>query len=100
QDIFRDCDLYIGPSDRIGLVGPNGTGKTTLFRLILGEEEPTGGEISRPKDLRIGYLPQSLIRFHGKTVLGLVTDTAEDLMRIQRELDEVTRALDEGPSHD
>ncbi|NIS72788.1 MAG: ATP-binding cassette domain-containing protein [Proteobacteria bacterium] len=100
QDIFRDCDLYIGPSDRIGLVGPNGTGKTTLFRLILGEEEPTAGEISRPKDLRIGYLPQSLIRFHGKTVLGLVTDTANDLIRIQRELDEVTRALDEGPSHD
>jgi ATPase subunit of ABC transporter with duplicated ATPase domains len=49
QDIFRECDLHIGFNDRIGLVGANGTGKTTLLRLILGEEEPRRGEILKPR---------------------------------------------------
>lgn len=100
QDIFLDCDLHIGPSDRIGLVGPNGTGKTTLLRLILGEEAPNSGEISRPRDLRIGYLPQSLIDLGGKTVLGLVVDAAGDLKRIQTELHETTRSLERAEFHD
>jgi len=100
QDVLRECDLYIGPADRIGLIGPNGTGKTTLLRLILGEEEPNRGEISRPKDLRIGYLPQSLIAFKGNTVLGLVMGTADDLKQIERELHETTRSLEEAQSHD
>jgi ATP-binding cassette subfamily F protein 3 len=100
QDIFRGCDLYIGPSDRIGLTGPNGTGKTTLFRLILGEEESSRGEISKPKDLRIGYLPQSVVTFKGKTVLGLVTDIAGNLKKIQKELRETARSLEKAQSHD
>jgi len=94
QDIFLDCNLHIGPSDRVGLIGPNGSGKTTLLRLILGEEEPSSGEVSRPKDLRIGYLPQSLVSFKGKTVLGLAMDTAGDLQRIARELRETTGCLE------
>lgn len=100
QDVFRGCDLYVGPTDRIGLIGPNGTGKTTLLRLILGEEEPSSGEISRAKDLRTGYLPQSLIDLRGETVLGLVVDAAGDLKRIQRELHETTRSLEKADSHD
>jgi len=100
QDVFRNCDLHIGLTDRIGLVGPNGAGKTTLFRLILGEEEPSRGEISKPKGVRIGYLPQSMIRFKGKTVLRLVTDTASGLKQIQRELQEVASALEKAQSHE
>ena len=93
QDIFRDCDLHVGPSDRIGLIGPNGSGKTTLLRLIMGEEEPSSGEISRPKDLSIGYLSQSLIDFKGKTILSVVMDVSGGLRRVRRELHETTRSL-------
>ncbi len=100
QDIFRDCELYIGSSDRIGLIGPNGAGKTTLFRMILGEEEPNSGEISRPRDLRIGYLPQDLIEFKGETVLGLTLDIAGDLKQIQGELDRTVEALENARFHD
>ncbi|MBW2120896.1 MAG: ABC-F family ATP-binding cassette domain-containing protein [Deltaproteobacteria bacterium] len=100
QDVLRECDLHIGPTDRIGLIGPNGAGKTTLLRLILGEEEPNSGEISRSKDLRIGYLPQSLVDLEGRTVLSLTLDAAGDLARIERELEETTRALERSVSHE
>jgi ATP-binding cassette subfamily F protein 3 len=99
QDVFRDCDLHIGPSDRIGLVGPNGAGKTTLLRLILGEEQPNAGAIFKPKDLKIGYLPQSFINLKGKTVLGLLLEAKGDLRSVQEELDETTRYL-EGASEE
>ncbi len=100
QDIFRDCDLHIGSFDRIGLIGPNGSGKTTLLRLIIGEEEPSSGEISRPKDLNMGYLPQSLIDFKGKTILSLVMDAAGGVRRVQRELHETTSSLQHAEFHE
>jgi ATP-binding cassette subfamily F protein 3 len=100
QDVFRGCDLYIGPSDRIGLVGSNGTGKTTLLRLILGEEQPSSGEVSRPKDLRIGYLPQSFVDLGGRTVLNLVMDTARELKRIRGELRKTSASLEKALSPD
>ena len=52
-----------------GLVGPNGIGKTTLFKMILGEESPDEGTIRKRPRLRIGYLPQELETITGKTVL-------------------------------
>ena len=98
QDIFRECDLHIGFNDRVGLVGANGTGKTTLLRLILGEEEPRRGEIVKPKDLTIGYLPQNMIHVAGKTTLGLVMDTAGDVKKVERELHKTTNALQQAES--
>ena len=58
KDLFIDCELFIGPGDRVGLVGENGTGKTTILRMLLGLEAPNSGKIVKPKGLRIGYLPQ------------------------------------------
>ncbi|HCV25163.1 MAG: ABC transporter [Gemmatimonadetes bacterium] len=56
--IFADVSLRIEADDRIGLVGPNGEGKTTLLRLIAGLDSPTTGSIHRRRDLRVGYLAQ------------------------------------------
>lgn len=58
QKILEDIDLVINEIDRIAIVGPNGTGKSTLLKIITGALEPDDGEVSRNKDLRIGYLPQ------------------------------------------
>jgi len=58
HDIFRDLSGAVPHESRIGLVGPNGIGKTTLLRLFAGLEEPSGGSLHRARGLRVGYLPQ------------------------------------------
>jgi ATP-binding cassette subfamily F protein 3 len=58
QDIFWDVTCSVAHGDRIALVGRNGTGKTTLLRILAGLEQPTAGRVHRAKGLRIGFLPQ------------------------------------------
>ncbi|MBD3379337.1 MAG: ATP-binding cassette domain-containing protein [Candidatus Omnitrophica bacterium] len=60
QVLFESADLNIGPGEHIGLVGRNGHGKTTLFRMLTGRESPDTGTINVPKGYRIGYLDQQL----------------------------------------
>jgi ATP-binding cassette, subfamily F, member 3 len=67
--LFDEASAHLRPQTRVGLVGPNGTGKTTLFRMILGEESPDEGTIRKRPRLRIGYLPQELETIAGKTAL-------------------------------
>ena len=68
QILFRDLSFNINKCEKIGLVGRNGHGKTTLFKLILGYIEPDDGSISTPRDYRIGHMEQH-IRFSRETVL-------------------------------
>ena len=72
KTLFTNLNLLLGQKQRIGLVGRNGTGKSTLFKLILGEEQADDGEISIPKGYKIGALKQHL-KFSEKT---LVDETA------------------------
>ena len=60
QKLFEDVSINFNKGERIGLVGRNGNGKTTLLRMITGEEIPDSGEISRPKDYSLGYLRQHI----------------------------------------
>src|SRR3989338_7590955 len=68
QVLFEGATLQMSPGERLGLVGRNGHGKTTLFRLLLGEEEPDSGTISIPRNYRLGHLAQQ-IHFTQPTVL-------------------------------
>jgi ATP-binding cassette subfamily F protein 3 len=68
RTLFENVTLVIAPRERVGLVGRNGMGKSTLFKIILGEEVSDGGEVAIPKNYRIGALEQHL-RFEGKTIL-------------------------------
>jgi len=67
--LFDAASAHLRPHSRVGLVGPNGTGKTTLFKMILSEESPDEGTIRKRPRLRIGYLPQELETIIGKTAL-------------------------------
>ena len=68
RELFADVSFQMNAGERLGLVGRNGHGKTTLFRLILGQEEPDSGEITIPRNYRIGHLEQHL-HFTRPTIL-------------------------------
>ncbi len=68
RELFVDVIFQMNAGDRLGLVGRNGHGKTTLFKLILGQEEPDSGEITIPRNYRIGHLEQHL-HFTQPTIL-------------------------------
>ena len=68
RELFADVSFQMNVGERLGLVGRNGHGKTTLFRLILGQEEPDSGEITIPRNYRIGHLEQHL-HFTRPTIL-------------------------------
>src|SRR3989449_1090524 len=69
KTILKEASAHLRPGSRVGLVGPNGIGKTTLLRLILGEQTLDGGRIRKRPRLRVGYLPQDLEHIPGTTVL-------------------------------
>jgi ATP-binding cassette subfamily F protein 3 len=69
RELFTDVTFQMNAGDRLGLVGRNGHGKSTLFKLILGEEEPDSGEIMIPRNYRIGHLEQHL-HFTQPTILA------------------------------
>jgi ATPase subunit of ABC transporter with duplicated ATPase domains len=58
EDLFGNVSFSVAKGARLALVGPNGIGKTTLLRILIGQEEPSSGTVTRTKSLRIGYLPQ------------------------------------------
>ena len=69
-NLFDNISFLINPKDRIGLAGKNGAGKSTMLKLLAGEQNPTKGEVAVPRDIKIGYLPQDMIHQHRRTVFG------------------------------
>ena len=68
--LFRDVDWDIGDRERIGLVGPNGAGKTTLCRILARVDDPDTGQVSLPRSVTVGYLPQEAAGSASSSVLA------------------------------
>ena len=98
QLVLDHVSLSVGPRSRIGLVGPNGVGKTTLLRLLAGLEEPDRGSVARaPETLLVGYTEQERGLRPDETLLGFLARRT-GVAAAEQELDRLTEALERDPS--
>ena len=93
-NLFDNISFLINPKDRIGLAGKNGAGKSTMLKILAGYQTPTKGEVSRPKDCKIGYLPQDMTHQHGRTVYEETESAFEEIKLLQKKLDHVNHELE------
>ena len=95
KTILDNVSLHIRRNDRIGLIGPNGTGKSTLFKLICKCIEPSAGNLICAKDANIGYLPQEGFVFKKQTVFGEASSAFEDVLSLKRQIDKIHTQLED-----
>lgn len=93
QDIFWDISCSVAHGDRIALVGRNGTGKTTLLRILLGQEKPTSGRVHRARGLRIGYLPQGATLEGDHSLWQEMMTVFESLQALEARLQDLEAAM-------
>ena len=84
QVVLRDVSLQISSGQRLGLIGPNGSGKTTILRLLTGREQPTEGNAVLSRNVRVGYVPQHVSFDDSRTVM-------EHVLADHRELEAALR---------
>src|SRR4026207_763311 len=100
EDIFSGVSFSVAKGARLALVGPNGIGKTTLLRILIGQEEPSGGSITRAKNLRMGYLSQEA-DFELQGVLwDVCLEPFADLIRMQEELERLEAEMSDASKRD
>lgn len=93
--IYENASLHIKPKNRIALIGANGTGKSTLLRLIVGEYTPDAGSISRAKDCTIGFLNQDLLSYQSQnSIKEVALEGFEEAMKIQHEINIILKKLE------
>ncbi len=93
-DLFDNVSFLINPKDRIGLAGKNGAGKSTMLKLLSGLQNPTKGEISKPNDYKIGYLPQDMIHQQGKTVFDETATAFQEIQKLEDRLAVINHELE------
>jgi ATP-binding cassette subfamily F protein 3 len=93
--LYQNTSLHIKPKDRIGLIGANGTGKSTLLRLITGEYTPDEGSISKSGDCTIGFLNQDLLSYQtDDSILAVAMEAFERQNAIQHRMDELLKKME------
>jgi len=95
HDILRGVSLQINPGEHVGLVGRNGAGKTTIFRLVSGEESPDKGDVVRARGVRLGLLAQHVHFEPGTTVHESALAAFGRLQRIEHEMHELEHRMAE-----
>jgi len=86
--LYDEANWHIKPGERIGLIGANGTGKSTLLKIIVGEYAPSSGSVSMSKDLKIGYLNQDLLSYESHhTILHVAMEAFERQNKIHDEIE-------------
>lgn len=88
--MYEDANLHIKPKDKIGLIGLNGTGKSTLLRLIVGEYSPDSGSIQMSKETTIGFLNQDLLSYQThESILSVAMQAFDEAVHLQEQIDKI-----------
>lgn len=93
--LLDNINFHISENDKIGLVGKNGAGKSTILKLICGLQSPTAGKVAVPSGIRIGYLPQIMEHHKGKSVIDETMTAFADMHAKEDELEKITKELAE-----
>ena len=86
ETLYSNVNFQINPGEKVGLVGPNGTGKTTLFRMIIGEEKLDSGQVTFPDKFRMAYFSQNVGEMNGETALDAVLNGDENIKVLKEKL--------------
>jgi ATP-binding cassette, subfamily F, member 3 len=105
RTIVENATWHIQPNERIGLIGYNGTGKSTLLKLFVGEDQPSAGTVERSRTTSIGYLHQDLLSFDtNDSILAVAMSAFEKVLQLEKEIEvlgkELERTGDEQLVHD
>ncbi len=93
--LFEDVSFLINPKDRIGLIGKNGAGKSTLLKIVSGLMEPSSGLVTKPKDFKIGYLPQHMNYTDTRNVLEEVELAFAEIKELEKEIADINNEIAE-----
>jgi ATP-binding cassette subfamily F protein 3 len=93
--LFENAEWLITPESRVGLVGANGTGKSTIMKILAGSESLDYGSISRAKGVSTGYLPQDGLTMTGRTIFAECMSVFDELHAIEKEMEALTRSMSE-----
>ena len=93
--LLNEINFHISENDKIGLVGKNGAGKSTILKLICGLQSPTNGKVAVPNDVKIGYLPQIMEHHRGRSVIDEAMTAFADIFAQEAELERITLELAE-----
>ena len=91
--LLNEINFHISESDKIGLVGKNGAGKSTILKLICGLQSPTSGKVAVPGGVKIGYLPQIMEHHRGRSVIDEAMTAFADMFALEDELERITVEL-------
>lgn len=98
--LLDKINFHISETDKIGLVGKNGAGKSTILKLICGMQNPTSGHIDKPNHISIGYLPQIMEHHRGVTVMQEALSAFDEFAKVEKEVEAITAQLSERTDYD
>jgi ATP-binding cassette subfamily F protein 3 len=93
--LFNDISYNVTPKERVGLIGKNGAGKSTMLKIIAGWNQPTSGNISKPKDYKIGYLPQEGGANSDISVFAETETAFKEIEDLNLQMDQISKELEE-----
>ena len=100
QPLFHNINYVINKNERIALVGKNGAGKSTMLKIIAGLQQPTSGQVSKPSDVTIGYLPQQMRLVDEGTLRQEAAKAFEHVKELDREIDKINHEISARTDYD